>query len=175
MSTGIFYSTIGGDTGKCANLIGKEVGVSPADIGSISVGEVMEHDNLIVGAPTWNTGADTERSMTAWDQWLYYELPKLELKGKKLAIFGVGDQRGYKYNYCDAVGELYDTFTAQGIDSSYGRTSTEGYTVIESKAKVEDREEWYGCLFDEDNQRDLSEKRAKEWVAQLKGEGFFSE
>merc|ERR1711957_747288 len=151
-------------------LIGAACGADVAEIESVSVAEVMKHDSLIVGCPTWNTGADTERSMTAWDRWLYYELPKLDLKDKKLAIFGVGDQIGYKYNYCDAVGEIYDTFTAQGIDSSFGRTSTEGYTVIESKAKLADSEseKWYGCLFDEDNQRDFSETRAKAWVAQLK-------
>ena len=36
--------------------------------------------------------------MTAWDQWLYDELPKLDLKGKKLAVFGAGDQMGYTFN-----------------------------------------------------------------------------
>lgn len=175
MSTGIFYSTIGGDTGTCAKAIGKEVGATPAEIESVSVDEVMKHDSLIIGSPTWNTGADTERSMTAWDQWLYDELPKLDLKGKKLAVFGCGDQMGYTFNYCDAVGELYDTFTAQGIDASYGRTSTEGYAAVESKAKVGDEDKWYGCLFDEVNQSDQTEDRAKKWAAQLKEEGFFSE
>jgi len=28
-------------------------------------------------------------------------------------------------------------------------------------------------MFDEDNQYDMSEDRAKAWVEQLKGEGFF--
>ncbi len=72
-----------------------------------------------------------------------------------------------------ACEELYDTFSARGIDASYGRTSTEGYAAVESKAKVEDEDKWYGCLFDEDNQNDLSEDRANKWVAQLKEEGFF--
>mmetsp|Transcript_35754 Transcript_35754/g.64401 ORF Transcript_35754/g.64401 Transcript_35754/m.64401 type:complete len:210 (+) Transcript_35754:118-747(+) len=174
-STGIFYSTVGGDTGRCANLIGNAAGLTPMEVENVSVADVMKHDSLIVGSPTWNTGADTERSMTAWDQWLYEELPKLDLKGKKLAIFGVGDQMGYSFNYCDAVGELYDTFSARGITASYGRTPTEGYAAVESKAKVEDEDKWYGCLFDEVSQDDMSEDRANNWVAQLKDEGFFSE
>lgn len=174
-STGIFFSTVGGHTETCAGLIGNAAGLTPLQVEDVSVAEVMKHDSLIVGSPTWNTGADTERSMTAWDQWLYDELPKLDLKGKKLAIFGVGDQMGYTFNYCDAVGELHDTFAARGIDASFGRTSMEGYAAVESKAKVEDEDKWYGCLFDEDNQNDLSEDRANKWVAQLKEEGFFSE
>jgi hypothetical protein len=28
-------------------------------------------------------------------------------------------------------------------------------------------------MFDEDNQYDLSEQRASDWIAQLKAEGFF--
>lgn len=37
-------------------------------------------------------GADTERSGTSWDEFLYNDLPSLDLKGKKVAIFGLGDQ-----------------------------------------------------------------------------------
>jgi len=177
MSTGIFYSTIGGDTGRVARLIGDAAGgVAAVEIENASPGDVTRHDRLIVGSPTWNTGADQQRSMTAWDQWLYDELPKLDLTGKKLAVFGVGDQMGYTFNYCDAVGELYDTFTARGVDAAYGRTSTEGYAAVESKALEPGSEDrWLGCLFDEVNQSDQSEGRASKWVAQLREEGFFAE
>lgn len=181
MSTGIFYSTIGGDTGRCARLIGDAVGGGAAavEIEDTTLADVTQHDTLIVGSPTWNTGADTQRSMTAWDEWLYDELPKLDLKGKKLAVFGVGDQMGYTFNYCDAVGELYDAFTARGADATYGRTSTEGYAAVESKALAppgagEEGARWLGCLFDEVNQSDQSEDRAAKWVAQLREEGFFA-
>ena len=173
MSTGIFYSTVGGDTGRAADLIGAAAGVTAIEIENASPADVLKHDSLIIGSPTWNTGADTERSMTTWDQWLYDELPKMDLKGKKLAVFGLGDQMGYTFNYADAVGELYDTFTAQGIDGNFGRTSLDGYAAFESKAKVEGEEKWYGCLFDEVNQSDMTEDRATKWVAQLKEEGFF--
>ena len=47
---------------------------------------------MIVGAPTWHTGADEQRSGTSWDDWLYDTLPNLDLDGKKVAIFGVGEQ-----------------------------------------------------------------------------------
>lgn len=169
-SIGLYYSTIGGSTQDCAQYIGEAIGgLEPIDIGDADVKDLSSKDCLIVGAPTWNTGADKERSMTPWDQWLYETLPSLNLEGKKVAVFGVGDQMGYSFNYCDAVGELFDCFTAQGA-KPYGMTSTEGYRHVESKAEVDGK--FLGCLFDQDNQNDLSEGRAKAWVAQLKEEGF---
>jgi flavodoxin I len=50
-------------------------------------------------------------------------------------------------------------------------TSTEGYLHSDSKAEVGGK--FVGMMFDEDNQDDMSEERAKTWVAQLKGEGIF--
>ena len=33
-------------------------------------------------------------------------------------------------------------------------------------------DKFVGCAFDEDNQPELSEERAKNWVTQIKGEGI---
>merc|ERR1712130_1023023 len=113
---------------------------------------------------------DEQRSGTAWDDFLYDSLPDIDLDGKKVAVFGVGDQAGYGDNYCDAAGELYDLFTAKGC-KVYGLTSQDGYEHTDSKAIVDGK--FVGAMFDEDNQYDLSEQRAKDWIEQLKGEGFF--
>ncbi len=40
---------------------------APQDIADVDVSSLASFDGLIVGAPTWNTGADTERSGTSWD------------------------------------------------------------------------------------------------------------
>ena len=129
----------------------------------------MGHDALIVGAPTWHTGADEQRSGTSWDDWLYDQLPNLDLTGKKVAIFGVGDQQSYGDNFCDAAGELYDLFSSKGC-KVYGMTSQDGYDHVESKAVKDGK--FCGLMCDEDNQYDLSESRAESWIAQLKDEGF---
>lgn len=50
---------------------------------------IADYDNIIVGAPTWNTGAETERSGTSWDQVGKEELGNL--RGKTVACFGLGD------------------------------------------------------------------------------------
>lgn len=40
--------------------------------------------SVIVGAPTWHTGEDQERSGTEWDSVIYSDLPKMDLTGKKV-------------------------------------------------------------------------------------------
>ena len=41
--------------------------------GSVSAA-FAKYDSLVVGTPTWNTGADTERSGTGWDEIYYSEM-----------------------------------------------------------------------------------------------------
>ncbi|GMH48339.1 hypothetical protein TrVE_jg9370 [Triparma verrucosa] len=174
-ATGVFYSTMTGNTETCGGHIVealKGAGVDASDLTDIGDADGVDgYDSLIVGAPTWHTGADSERSGTAWDEWLYNTLPSLDLSGKKVAVFGCGDQEGYADNYCDAAGELYDQFKAAGA-TLVGLTSTEGYNHVESKAEIE-AGKFCGQMFDEDNQYEESEGRAKNWVDQLKGEGMF--
>jgi len=172
MSTGLYYSTSTGNTETVAEYIANAAGVEDwKDIGDAEDAEVTGHDSIIVGAPTWHTGADSERSGTSWDEWLYNTLPNMDFSGKKVAIFGVGDSSGYGDNYCDAAGELYDCFTEKGA-KVFGMTASDtGFDYSESKSVRDDK--FVGVVFDEDNYADDSESRANAWVEQLKSEGFF--
>jgi len=123
----------------------------------------------VVGTPTWNTGADSERSGTGWDEVYYGEMQDLNISGKKVAVFGLGDQISYAENYADASGELHDVFQDLGCQM-LGYTSQEGYEHEESKAIRGDK--FCGLLCDEVNQDDLTEERVENWVAQLKTEGI---
>eukprot|EP00546_Thalassionema_frauenfeldii_P022309 CAMPEP_0178907704 /NCGR_PEP_ID=MMETSP0786-20121207/7520_1 /TAXON_ID=186022 /ORGANISM="Thalassionema frauenfeldii, Strain CCMP 1798" /LENGTH=202 /DNA_ID=CAMNT_0020579535 /DNA_START=31 /DNA_END=639 /DNA_ORIENTATION=+ len=171
-AVGIYYSSSTGNTETVAGYINDAIGdddVVCADISDATDDEIQELDGLIVGAPTWNTGADEQRTGTFWDDWLYDTLPNLDLTDKKVAVFGCGDQESYSDNFCDAVGELYDLFSAKGC-KMIGMTSTDGYEHEDSKAQKDGK--FVGAIFDEDNQYELSEDRAKAWVAQLKEEGM---
>merc|ERR1712194_981317 len=108
----VYYSTSTGNTETAAGYIADAIGVEAEDIGDAEDADVTGAEGLIIGAPTWHTGADEQRSGTSWDDWLYDTLPSLEFEGKKVAIFGCGDQESYADYYCDAAGELYDLFTA---------------------------------------------------------------
>merc|ERR1712199_103854 len=168
-AAGIFYSTQTGNTEVVAGYIAEAAGLEPQLIDEQAEASLEECDGLIIGAPTWLTGADTERSGTDWDEWLYNKVPNMDLKGKTVAIFGVGDQVGYAENFNDAAGELYDVFTAAGC-KVIGFTSQDGYEHEDSKAIRDGK--FVGLMCDEDNQYDLSEGRAKNWIEQLKSEGF---
>ena len=124
----------------------------------------------VVGTPTWNTGADTERSGTGWDELYYNQLPAMKavLADKKVAVFGLGDQVSYSDNYADATGELFDVFESLGC-RMMGAWSQEGYEHDDSKAIRGDK--FCGLLLDMVNQEDLTEERVIQWVAQLKAEG----
>merc|ERR1719254_280949 len=155
---------------QATSLNAAAAGLEIKDIADATEDEIKSVDALIVGAPTWNTDAEEERSGTDWDAWLYDTLPNLGLDGKKVAVFGCGDSASYGDYYCDAAGELYDQFAAAGCQMM-GATGTDGYDHTGSKAERDGK--FVGLMTDEDNQNDLSEERAKAWVEQLKGEGFF--
>jgi flavodoxin I len=168
MKTGVFYSTTTGNTETIAGYINAAAPGAEEAVDISEVDDLSGYDSIIVGAPTWHTGADKERSGTSWDEWLYDVLPGLGYKGK-VAIFGVGDSLSYAENYVDAAGEIFDCFTAGGA-TCVGAVSTDGYDHVDSKAVRDGK--FVGMMFDEDNQYDLSESRAGAWVEQLKGEGF---
>merc|ERR1719299_360712 len=125
MKAALLYSTTTGNTETAAGYIADATGLTAVDIGDVDLDTIKECDSLIVGAPTWHTGADSERSGTAWDEFLYGDLTGLDLKGKKVAIFGMGDQAGYADNYCDAMDELASCFEKQGA-TIVGQWPTEG-------------------------------------------------
>jgi flavodoxin I len=169
MKAALLYSTTTGNTETAAGYIASATGLEAVDIGDVDLEAIKECDSLIVGAPTWHTGADSERSGTAWDEFLYGDLTALDLSGKKVAVFGMGDQAGYADNYCDAMDELASCFEKQGA-TIVGAWPTAGYDHEESKSVRGDN--FVGCAFDEDNQPDESEERANKWVEQIKGEGI---
>jgi len=171
MSVGLYYSTSTGNTEQVAEYIAGLTGIEDyMDIGDAEPDDILAHEAIIVGAPTWHTGADTERSGTSWDEWLYSTLPGMDFTGKKVAIFGVGDSSGYADNFCDATGELYDCFTARGA-TIMGMTPDQDGIEYEETKSVRDGK-FVAKTFDEDGYSDISEERAADWVNQLKGEGF---
>ena len=89
----VYYSTSTGNTETVAEYIREAVGCTMEDIGDASEDEIKGYDSLIVGAPTWHTGADEQRSGTSWDDFLYDTLPNIDMEGKKVAVFGMGDQQ----------------------------------------------------------------------------------
>jgi len=167
-AVGLFFATQTGNTEEVAGVIADAAGLDATDIGEVESGDLAGYDGLIVGAPTWNTGADEYRSGTSWDDYLD-ELKELDLSGKPVAIFGCGDSQGYSDNFCDAIEEMYSTFKAAGA-KMIGSVDASGYTFSESKSAQGGK--FLGLALDQDNEGDQTEGRVSAWVAQLKSEGM---
>ncbi|MBN1116803.1 MAG: flavodoxin [Bacteroidales bacterium] len=162
---GLFYSF---KTNKTA-LIAKKIAENfdKKEIDSIDAEEVTEdmftaYDNLILGCPTWFDG----ELPNYWDEFVP-AIEDLDLKGKKIAIYGNGDQKGYPENFCDAVGLMAGILEKQGAEI-VGFTSADGYTFESSSALRNDK--FCGLALDFENQAKQNNKRVEDWCTQLKKE-----
>lgn len=135
---GIYYSTQTGNTETIAGYISEAAGIDGVnDIGDVTNKEILGLDSIIVGAPTWHTGEDSERSGTSWDSWLYDTLPNLDLKGKNVAVFGVGDQQSYdevRYSVLKAVVTIYIFYAKIFNTHSHSLTNIVHTSVISTTA-----------------------------------------
>jgi flavodoxin I len=168
-AVGLFFGTQTGKTEEAATAIAEAAGVEATSVDDIGAGDLAGYDGIIAGVPTWHTGADEQRSGTAWDDYLD-EIRALDLNGKPCAVFGMGDQAGYGDNYCDAIEELHNTFQAAGA-KMLGYTDASGYEMYTESKSVQDGK-FLGLPLDNDNEPDMTEGRAKAWVDQLKSEGM---
>ena len=124
--------------------------------------ETLKRYSNYLLASTWFDG----ELPTYWDE-LLPELRTMKLKGKKVAIFGLGDQIRYPENFADGIGLLAEVF--EGDEATLvGFTSSEGYTFEHSKALR--GEQWCGLVVDLDNQSEQAEKKIKAWCQQVKKE-----
>merc|ERR1712241_20272 len=152
-AVGLFYATQTGNTETVAGVIAEKAGVEAMDVGEISADDLAGYDGLLVGCPTWNTGADEYRSGTAWDD-LLDDIKGTDLAGKSVAVFGCGDSQSYGENFCDGIEELHDTFAAAGA-KMVGYTDSDGYDFSESKSVPSGK--FLGLPLDQDNGDDQSE------------------
>ena len=101
---GIFYGTTTGVTEDAAKKIGEKL--DGADVYNIAGNEdkLGDYDVLILGTSTWGFGDLQDDWQTALDA-----LSNLDLKGKKVAYFGSGDQMTFSDTYVDGMGILNET------------------------------------------------------------------
>lgn len=165
---GLFFGSNTGNTEAAAYIIQDEFNklapdtVEVHNIGASSPEGILKYDLLIFGIPTWNTG----ELQDDWDAFLP-NFKSMDMKGKKVAIFGLGDQNGYGFNFLDAVGILADEVMVAGGEV-YGLWSNASYEFEESKAQVEDY--FLGLGLDYEGQSEMSPARIQQWVKDVKAE-----
>ncbi|XPV69310.1 MAG: flavodoxin [Halarcobacter sp.] len=162
-NTAIFYSSSSGDTKEVANEISSQLDqIKKFDIKITTSDFIRDYDNLIFGISTYNRGT----MQNEWEK-IWEDFSKIDFNGKKVAIFGLGDQKNYPNNFVDAMGILYEQLKKSNAEM-IGFTSTKSYDFNSSKAVVEDQ--FVGLAIDLINQKSLTLKRVKKWVEQLKND-----
>jgi flavodoxin I len=118
------------------------------------------NDVLILGASTWGV-------QDLQDDWndFYPKLEQMDLSGKTVALFGMGDASIYPSSFVDAIGILYEILIKRGA-KVIGQVSPEGYDFEYSRALVDDK--FVGLPLDDDYEPELTEERIVNWVEQLK-------
>lgn len=161
--TAIVYSFNTKKSGKIAEKIKAEFNddaIEMVNAEEISEESFIAYDQMILGVSTWFDG----ELPNYWDEFVP-AIEEMDLKGKKIAIFGLGDQKGYPENFQDGMGLMAEILEEQGA-KIVGFTSTKGYTYERSRAERVDQ--FVGLSIDMENQSAKTNARIADWVKELK-------
>ncbi|MDF7681398.1 flavodoxin FldB [Enterobacteriaceae bacterium ESL0689] len=167
MNIGLFYGSSTCYTEMAAEKIRDAIGsqyVTLHNLKEDAPQRMEDYDVLILGIPTWDFGEIQEDWEAIWQQ-----LDTLDLAGKIVALYGLGDQLGYGEWFLDALGLLHAKLLSKEV-KFVGYWPTTGYEFISQKAVIADGQRFAGLALDETNQYDLSDKRIDAWCQQILSE-----
>ena len=130
------------------------------DVSDVSEDDFLSNDVLILGTSTMGIG-DLQDD---WDTY-FPKFQKLDLTGKTVALFGLGDAEGYSDSFVDGMGTLYKEVSKKGV-TLIGKVSAADYTFDESTAVEGDS--FVGLALDADNEYNKTAPRIAAWVESLK-------
>src|SRR4051812_5881918 len=128
---GLFYGSSTCYTEMAGGKIRSQLGEDLVDVFNINETPIITaqfYDYLILGIPTWDYGELQEDWEEIWD-----EINDVDFTGKKVALYGLGDQVGYPEWFLDAMGYLHSKVIAHGAIPC-GYWPIEGYHYEASKA-----------------------------------------
>lgn len=159
----IIYGSSGGNAEDAAKRIAGELNendVKLFDVANVKSELFDEYPNLILGTSTTGIG-DLQDD---WDRFLP-KFKKLNLDGKTVALFGLGDSGSYSDSFVDSMGILFETVRDMGAHV-IGSVSTGDYDFDTSRAVVDG--EFVGLPLDEDNEPEKTVARIQAWTAELR-------
>jgi flavodoxin I len=161
---GIFYGSSTGQTELVAEKLQQILGEDVADLIDVdgaTKNDLEKYQVLIFGTPTWGVG----EMQDDWEDFIEI-LADTDLKGKKIALFGLGDQDTYPDSFADGVGMLYNKIKDKA--EIIGKWRGNGYVFHESEAFRDNS--FVGCILDQENQASKTNERLAKWVDILRKE-----
>ena len=165
MKIGLFYGSTTCYTEMAAEKIRGIIGEDLVDIHNVKeapLSLMADYDLLLLGISTWDFGEIQEDWNDLWD-----DIATTPVKGKVVALFGLGDQEGYGEWFLDAMGLLHDELKTAGAQFVGFWPNDDSYEFEASKALTEDQSQFVGLALDEDSQYELSDERIASWVEQV--------
>ncbi|MFT6915779.1 MAG: flavodoxin II [Motiliproteus sp.] len=167
MKIALFYGSTTGNTEDIAELIERTLTQDQLDLYNVADEPLLhanDYDQIIMGIPTWDYG----EIQSEWEE-VWGELDSLSLSGKRIALFGLGDQVGYGDWFLDAMGLLHDRLVDRGAQL-VGYWPVEGYDFSASKGLTPDATRFVGLALDEDCQHEQTAQRVERWCVQIREE-----
>jgi len=157
---GIFFGSNSGNTEDVAEQLKELIGDAELhDVSSASASDLLNYENIILGASTWGAG-DLQDDFETFVE----GLDSVDLTSKNIAIFGLGDSASYGDTFANSIAHIYNAVKSR--TNIVGSISTDGYEYEESEAEVDGK--FVGLPLDIDNESDKTEERLSQWVALLK-------
>lgn len=169
---GIFFGTDSGTTRliakKIARALKKRIGdervAKPLNINRVTPEMMLAYDTLILGTPTYGEGIlPGKANRNSEESWLEF-LPRLQgydCKGKRIALYGLGDQEEYPDSFLDAMRDLYDALAMAGAEL-IGTSPVKGFEFRRSRAVQQDR--FIGLALDQHLQHLFTDQRIEAWL-----------
>lgn len=165
MKIGLFYGSTTCYTEMAAekmrDILGEDM-VMLYNIKDEPLKKAENYDFIIFGISTWDFGELQEDWESHWD-----DLDSVNLAGKTIALFGMGDQQGYGQWFQDALGMLHAKIAPQGVKFVGLWPNDAEYEFESSKALTDDKTHFVGLALDEDSQYDKSDERIATWITQI--------
>ncbi|MEI8651988.1 flavodoxin FldB [Pseudoalteromonas sp. Hal273] len=165
MQIGLFFGSTTCYTEMAAEKIRDIIGADIVTLHNIKdepLKNAEQYDFIIFGISTWDFGEIQEDWESKWD-----DIADVNLNGKTIALFGMGDQQGYGQWFQDALGMLNDEINTQTFTQLGFWPNDSSYEFEASKALTPDGKQFVGLALDEDSQYELSDERIATWVEQV--------
>lgn len=134
-------------------------------LGKLDTSLLQECDHWIVGGST--VGSHVWEDVNDSNKWndFFLLLDTLDMTKKTVGFYGLGDHVLYPNHFVDGLGILQEEFESRNA-KIIGHWPVKGYDFNESDGVKNDM--FFGLALDQDNDKDLTDKRIDEWLQTIK-------